>query len=328
MAVRQAARAAGYADREVHFIERGFDWDELLRDAANLSLFASRRLIELKFNSTPDVGVAARAGGARGAAAGRHRAAGDRRTRAQAAGDRLGQGIRGARRARRHAARRAWSAAGLDPRSPREAGRADRRRGNGADRRSRRRQPARRAAGSRAHRAADAGRDARRGGRRRAGRRQRPLRRVRTVGGGFLRASATRALRILAGLRAEGQEPPLIIWALLQDLRALSRVSLRAGRERSLDDAFRAEQVWSTRQGPLKAALARLDRRQHRFADHRGRARRPRLPRAACTATRGSSSRGWSRGSPACGWPHEPDRHLRRHVRSHPFRPPAHRRSS
>ena len=54
VAVRQAARAAGYADREVHFIERGFDWDELLRDAANLSLFASRRLIELKFNSTPD----------------------------------------------------------------------------------------------------------------------------------------------------------------------------------------------------------------------------------------------------------------------------------
>ena len=53
-AIRQAARAAGYADREVHFIERGFDWDELLRDSANLSLFATRRLIELKFSSTPD----------------------------------------------------------------------------------------------------------------------------------------------------------------------------------------------------------------------------------------------------------------------------------
>ncbi len=52
--MRHAARAAGYADREVHFIERGFDWDELLRDAANLSLFASRRLIELKFTSNPD----------------------------------------------------------------------------------------------------------------------------------------------------------------------------------------------------------------------------------------------------------------------------------
>jgi len=59
-AIRQAARAAGYAEREVHFIERGFDWDELLRDSANLSLFATRRLIELKFNATPDA-VAQRA---------------------------------------------------------------------------------------------------------------------------------------------------------------------------------------------------------------------------------------------------------------------------
>jgi DNA polymerase-3 subunit delta len=32
-------------------------------------------------------------------------------------------------------------------------------------------------------------------------------------------------------------------------------------RERSLDDAFRAEQVWSNRQGPLRAALGRLDRK-------------------------------------------------------------------
>jgi DNA polymerase-3 subunit delta len=71
-----------------------------------------------------------------------------------------------------------------------------------------------------------------------------------------------RALRILSGLRAEGQEPPLIIWALVQDLRALSRVSLRSGHERSLDNVFRAEQVWSTRQGPIRAAIGRLDRRQ------------------------------------------------------------------
>jgi DNA polymerase-3 subunit delta len=32
-------------------------------------------------------------------------------------------------------------------------------------------------------------------------------------------------LRILAGLRAEGEEPPLILWALLNDLRAVSRVA-------------------------------------------------------------------------------------------------------
>jgi DNA polymerase-3 subunit delta len=71
---------------------------------------------------------------------------------------------------------------------------------------------------------------------------------------------AERALRILAGLRAEGREPPLILWALLQDLRGLSRVLQRAAHERSLDAVFRAENIWSSRQGPLRAALRRLTR--------------------------------------------------------------------
>ena len=59
-AIRERARQEGYADREVHFVERGFDWNALLADSANLSLFATRRLIELKFASAPD----ATAGGA------------------------------------------------------------------------------------------------------------------------------------------------------------------------------------------------------------------------------------------------------------------------
>jgi len=69
-----------------------------------------------------------------------------------------------------------------------------------------------------------------------------------------------RALRILAGLRGEGREPPLVLWALLNDLRGLSRVAQRAERERSLDAIFRAEQIWSRRQEPLRAALRRLSR--------------------------------------------------------------------
>jgi DNA polymerase-3 subunit delta len=71
---------------------------------------------------------------------------------------------------------------------------------------------------------------------------------------------AARALRILAGLRAEGQEPPLLLWALLADLRALSRVAQRLTRTRSIDDAFRAERVWVSRQPALRAALPRLSR--------------------------------------------------------------------
>lgn len=46
--VRAAARAKGYADREVFFAERGFDWNQLARAAASLSLFASKRILELR----------------------------------------------------------------------------------------------------------------------------------------------------------------------------------------------------------------------------------------------------------------------------------------
>jgi DNA polymerase-3 subunit delta len=50
-ALRAKARAAGYGEREVHFIERGFDWDALLMDANSLALFANLRLIELKLRN-------------------------------------------------------------------------------------------------------------------------------------------------------------------------------------------------------------------------------------------------------------------------------------
>ena len=57
-AVRAAARAAGFTDRNVYFIERGFDWGEVEHAARALSLFAERRLIELRMPSgKPDKGA-------------------------------------------------------------------------------------------------------------------------------------------------------------------------------------------------------------------------------------------------------------------------------
>lgn len=47
-AIRAAARARGYTDREVFFGERGFDWNQLVHAAASLSLFASKRILELR----------------------------------------------------------------------------------------------------------------------------------------------------------------------------------------------------------------------------------------------------------------------------------------
>ena len=47
-AIRARARAAGFTEREVHFLERGSDWDDVRASAGNLSLFGSRRLLELR----------------------------------------------------------------------------------------------------------------------------------------------------------------------------------------------------------------------------------------------------------------------------------------
>ena len=57
-AVRAAARAAGYADRTVFFIDRSFAWDELKHASQSLSLFAERRLFELRMpTGKPDKGA-------------------------------------------------------------------------------------------------------------------------------------------------------------------------------------------------------------------------------------------------------------------------------
>ncbi|MDZ7858857.1 DNA polymerase III subunit delta [Sphaerotilus sp.] len=51
-AIRAAARAAGYSERSVHTVAGAhFDWSGLLGEASALSLFADRRLIEIRIPS-------------------------------------------------------------------------------------------------------------------------------------------------------------------------------------------------------------------------------------------------------------------------------------
>ncbi|MCS3903962.1 DNA polymerase-3 subunit delta [Methylohalomonas lacus] len=52
-AIRAAARAQGFNERQVLEVERGFNWDSLAQEAAALSLFAEQRLIELRMGSGP-----------------------------------------------------------------------------------------------------------------------------------------------------------------------------------------------------------------------------------------------------------------------------------
>jgi|SRR5579872_1581990 len=50
-AIRAAARAKGFTEREVHFLERGADWDDVRASAGNLSLFGARRVVEIRLPS-------------------------------------------------------------------------------------------------------------------------------------------------------------------------------------------------------------------------------------------------------------------------------------
>jgi DNA polymerase-3 subunit delta len=50
-AIRAAARTAGYSEREVLIAESGFKWAELRNSTQNLSLFSSRKLVDLRIPS-------------------------------------------------------------------------------------------------------------------------------------------------------------------------------------------------------------------------------------------------------------------------------------
>lgn len=48
-AIRSAARSAGYSEREVHFPERSADWSDIVASSSSMSLFGDRRVMELRF---------------------------------------------------------------------------------------------------------------------------------------------------------------------------------------------------------------------------------------------------------------------------------------
>ena len=51
-AMRAGAEAIGvHTEREAHFLERGSDWDDVRASAGNMSLFGSRRVVEIRLPS-------------------------------------------------------------------------------------------------------------------------------------------------------------------------------------------------------------------------------------------------------------------------------------
>ena len=72
-----------------------------------------------------------------------------------------------------------------------------------------------------------------------------------------LAGNAPRALLVLAGLAAEGEAPPAIIGALAWQVRTVIRIGRDLERGAGIDDALRPFPAWRRRRGAVAAALRR-----------------------------------------------------------------------
>jgi DNA polymerase-3 subunit delta len=72
-----------------------------------------------------------------------------------------------------------------------------------------------------------------------------------------LAGDAPRALKILAGLRAEGTEPVIVVWSLTRELRTLAKLAALVQQRSDLGSAMQKARVWRSRQPLMRSALGR-----------------------------------------------------------------------
>jgi DNA polymerase-3 subunit delta len=258
-AVRAAARKAGFGDREVFEPGRHFDWSEFQHSTASLSLFGGRKIVELRLAS----GKPGADGGAALAAYCGHPGPDilllvslprlERATQASAWFSALSRAgvlvdVWPVERARLPA----WIAERLarqKQRAPREALEflADRVEGNllaahqevqklallapeGEVSVEQLREVVANVARYDAYTACEA----------------------------MLAGDAGRYVRVIDGLKSEGEAPSLVLWALSEELYALARVQAGLAGGRAIDDLLRENRVWGPRQRPMKAAASRV----------------------------------------------------------------------
>ena len=73
-----------------------------------------------------------------------------------------------------------------------------------------------------------------------------------------LAGEAERSVRMLAGLRGEGIEPVVVVWALARELRSLAAMAWEIGRGATASAVMGRHRVWSSRQAVVGKALGRL----------------------------------------------------------------------
>jgi DNA polymerase-3 subunit delta len=77
-----------------------------------------------------------------------------------------------------------------------------------------------------------------------------------------LRGEAARCVHILDGLRGEGLAPPVVLWALHRELRSMAQMSAEIARGTSPDQAISRARVFGKRTGLVRQAVAKLRTQQ------------------------------------------------------------------
>ena len=74
----------------------------------------------------------------------------------------------------------------------------------------------------------------------------------------LLIGDVARLTRTLDGLMQEGEAPPLVLWAMCEEIRALATIRAGLDAGRPLDQLLKDAKVWGPRQVQVKKALQRL----------------------------------------------------------------------
>jgi DNA polymerase-3 subunit delta len=78
------------------------------------------------------------------------------------------------------------------------------------------------------------------------------------IGATLLKSDRVHFVRMLDGLQAEGVAAPLVLWAIAEEARAMARVKAALAGGRPLAQALRDARVWGPRQDLMPVALRRL----------------------------------------------------------------------
>lgn len=100
-----------------------------------------------------------------------------------------------------------------------------------------------------------------------------------------LGGDSRRALRILSGLRAEGVEPVIVVWALARELRVLASLTETVAHGGNLASGMKKHRIWNNRQALVRGCVSR-----HKHGDFH------RLLKAASQADQ--AAKGQSSGDP------------------------------